>query len=89
MIVKMLKYRSSVAARFLQVTLWLIIIIFVSAYTANFASDQIVDLITDSNEKELPIKNIEELVDQDKINYGILKTGSTFRYFNVSDLTFA
>ena len=75
-------YRSA-AARFLQVTLWILLIVFISAYTANFAADQIVDLIRDSNDKDLPIKSAQHLADQDKIKFGILSGGSTHRYFAV------
>jgi len=72
----------SVAARFLQVTLWIFLIVFISSYTANFAADQILDVLDTT--KDLPVQSVDDLVKQDKIKYGTQSHGATYNYFKVT-----
>uniref|UniRef100_A0A1I8JEP0 Glutamate receptor n=1 Tax=Macrostomum lignano TaxID=282301 RepID=A0A1I8JEP0_9PLAT len=54
---------------------WFFTLIMISSYTANLAA-----FLTVKRMKS-PIENVEDLSKQKEINYGILESGSTFRFF--------
>lgn len=56
---------------------WFFTLIMVSSYTANLAAFLTIESVTE------PFKNAEELVNQNKIAYGIKQNGSTEEYFRV------
>lgn len=57
---------------------WFFTLIMVSSYTANLASFLLVQ------EKDEPIKNLQDLQRQDVIKYGCVGSGSTAGFFKVS-----
>lgn len=57
---------------------WFFCLIMVSSYTANLAAFLTVTTV------ERPIKNAEDLANQDSIKYGAKTGGSTLGFFRVS-----
>jgi len=54
-------------------------LIMIASYTANLAAFLVVETL------EKPIENAEDLAMQSKIKYGVVKGGSTYRFFLTSN----
>lgn len=68
---------SAVSTRLVAGIWWFFTLIMVSSYTANLAAFLTVESVSE------PFKNVEELVNQNVIAYGLKKRGSTEEYFKV------
>jgi len=70
-------FHSAVSTRLVAGIWWFFTLIMVSSYTANLAAFLTVESVSE------PFKNVEELVNQNVIAYGLKKRGSTEEYFRV------
>ncbi|VDD80056.1 unnamed protein product, partial [Mesocestoides corti] len=68
----------SISTRLLTGIWWFFALILISTYTANLAAFLTVDTT------ELPIESVEDLVEQTKIKYGTLQSGSSHDFFKYS-----
>ena len=68
----------SLSGRVLASAWWFFTLITISSYTANLAAFLTFEKLN------TPISTVDDLVKQDKIKYGIQKSGSTYDFFNVS-----
>ena len=66
------------SGRLLAAVWWLFSFIIVITYTANLAAFLTVETL------EKPISNAEDLANQDVIKYGVVKGGSTAKFFQTS-----
>lgn len=69
---------SAVSGRIVGSVWWFFTLIIISSYTANLAAFLTVDRMN------TPINSVEDLAKQTKIQYGALKDGSTYSFFNKS-----
>lgn len=69
---------SAVSGRIVGSVWWFFTLIIISSYTANLAAFLTVDRMN------TPINSVEDLAKQTKIQYGSLKGGSTYSFFNKS-----
>ncbi|XP_078322835.1 glutamate receptor-like [Crassostrea virginica] len=69
---------SAVSGRLVGSVWWFFTLIIISSYTANLAAFLTVDRMN------TPINSVEDLAKQTKIQYGTLKEGATFSFFNKS-----
>lgn len=70
----------AVSGRIVGSVWWFFTLIIISSYTANLAAFLTVDRMN------TPINSVEDLAKQTKIQYGSLKGGSTYSFFNVISL---
>lgn len=56
---------------------WFFTLIMISSYTANLAA------FLTNERMDTPIKGVEDLIKQNKIKYGTLYDGSTYKFFKV------
>lgn len=70
----------AVSGRIVGSVWWFFTLIIISSYTANLAAFLTVDRMN------TPINSVEDLAKQTKIQYGALKDGSTYSFFNVISL---
>ena len=68
---------KAVSTRLVGVVWWFFTLIIISSYTANLVSSLTVENIV------LPIKNVEDLANQNVIQFGTLNGGSTMSFFKV------
>ncbi|CAF0775474.1 unnamed protein product [Rotaria sordida] len=72
---------KSLSGRIAAISWWYFSLIFVSSYTANLVACLTVENLV------APIKNVEDLANQQEIKYGSLRNGTTSAFFEKSNVT--